>query len=276
MSGQPNYVPLTNSSWLGNNLLFTADEGVVGAELWITDGTEAGTQLLLDINPGTASSTIKFLASFNNMVYFLAKTDAKGHEIWVSDGTAAGTKLLKDINPGAGDGMNYNVVEFIEHNSKMYFTADNGSTGREFWISDGTESGTQLLFDFYPGSTGSDPSNFQIMGDNLFFMAETQATGRELWKLSLATSATPNIPNDLALKIYPTLSADGIFQLQYSGAETATFDVRVFDALGRQVFQTDQTFDMPLRLQHLSAGTYLVRVAAMDGRAFAQRVVIGK
>jgi len=100
MSGQPNYVPLTNSSWLGNNLLFTADDGVVGAELWITDGTEAGTQLLLDINPGTASSTIKFLASFNNMVYFLAKTDAKGHEIWVSDGTAAGTKLLKDINPG--------------------------------------------------------------------------------------------------------------------------------------------------------------------------------
>src|SRR6185295_8167740 len=35
----------------GNSVLFVAGDGPTGREPWITDGTAAGTRLLLDINP---------------------------------------------------------------------------------------------------------------------------------------------------------------------------------------------------------------------------------
>ena len=39
---------------VGETLLFNASDGVSGAELWKTDGTQAGTVLVKDINPGSA------------------------------------------------------------------------------------------------------------------------------------------------------------------------------------------------------------------------------
>ncbi|TAJ25070.1 MAG: hypothetical protein EPO68_00465, partial [Planctomycetota bacterium] len=39
----------------GNQLFFTANDGVHGRELWSTDGTSAGTALVADIGPGIAS-----------------------------------------------------------------------------------------------------------------------------------------------------------------------------------------------------------------------------
>ncbi len=36
-----------------DRLFFSADDGENGKELWVSDGTTKGTQLLIDINPGT-------------------------------------------------------------------------------------------------------------------------------------------------------------------------------------------------------------------------------
>ncbi len=51
---------------LGNKLVFTADNGVNGRELWQSDGTSAGTQLWYDIVPGASGSDPRELTVVND------------------------------------------------------------------------------------------------------------------------------------------------------------------------------------------------------------------
>ena len=53
-------------------LFFSAIDGTHGNELWQTDGTDAGTTLVSDINPGAADSDPNALVVFNNKIVFSA------------------------------------------------------------------------------------------------------------------------------------------------------------------------------------------------------------
>ena len=59
---------------VGNTLYFTADDGTKGAELWTSDGSEAGTGLVKDIHPGAASSNPRGLAAAFGRLFFTAAT----------------------------------------------------------------------------------------------------------------------------------------------------------------------------------------------------------
>lgn len=65
--------------------------------------------------------------------------------------------LVKDINPGSTYNMGSSPDEMATFRGKVLFAADEASTGRELWITDGSGSGTRLLADFYPGTGSSDP-----------------------------------------------------------------------------------------------------------------------
>ena len=71
----------------------------VGRELYKSDGTAAGTTLVLDIRKGELGSAPQVLTVMGNAIYFSANA-AGGRELWKSDGTAAGTKIVKNIRPG--------------------------------------------------------------------------------------------------------------------------------------------------------------------------------
>ena len=79
--------------------LFTANDGTHGSELWVTDGTAAGTGLVRDIRPGTGSSGpsgLVMLSQEDGSAIFTATDGVNGREIWVTDGTEAGTRLVRD------------------------------------------------------------------------------------------------------------------------------------------------------------------------------------
>src|SRR6185369_2076077 len=88
---------------IGSITYFSANDGVHGQELWRSDGTDAGTYLVKDINPGSGNSSPQSLTNVNGTLFFTAYDPTNGSELWKSDGTAAGTVLVRDINPGTGD-----------------------------------------------------------------------------------------------------------------------------------------------------------------------------
>lgn len=80
-----------------------ADDGGAGAELWKSDGTQAGTVLVKDIRPGPGGSNPEGLVNVNGVLFFRANDGVNGYELWKSDGTKTGTVLVRDIRPGPFD-----------------------------------------------------------------------------------------------------------------------------------------------------------------------------
>jgi ELWxxDGT repeat protein len=78
---------------------FRANDGVHGTELWRSNGTAAGTFLVQDIIPGSASSVPDNLTNVNGTLFFTANDGRLHRELWRSNGTAAGTALVKDFTP---------------------------------------------------------------------------------------------------------------------------------------------------------------------------------
>jgi ELWxxDGT repeat protein len=124
-------------------IFFTVNENYV-RKLWRTDGTEAGTILVKDIDPTNYSSYIPGgYFEFNNNIYFNAGTTTTGQELWKSDGTEAGTTMVKDINPGVASGhTNYGVYAIL--NNELYFYANDG-VQYGLWKTDGSNAGTVFV-----------------------------------------------------------------------------------------------------------------------------------
>ena len=146
---------------LNDKIIFKAYTLEKGLELWITDGTEAGTKILKDINLNgngflidkQESVRIQNFYKLNNELYFYADNGIHGMELWKTDGTETGTFMIKDINDGANASYRPALSsrpKFIEHNNELYFSvSDRGSSNNlsrfEIWKTDGTTDGTESI-----------------------------------------------------------------------------------------------------------------------------------
>jgi ELWxxDGT repeat protein len=63
-------------------LLFAATDAVNGKELWVSNGTGAGTVMLQDIAPGATSSTPHEFTVGKDRVFFIANDATHGFELW--------------------------------------------------------------------------------------------------------------------------------------------------------------------------------------------------
>jgi ELWxxDGT repeat protein len=169
--------------------------GLYGKELWFSDGTEAGTQMIKDLRPGSLSS-ISSATSFtilNDQILFNAYTESSGMELWISDGTEVGTQLLIDLWPeicdedpcsGVANDENAGIVSSGAY--AFFFakspTGADAAVERQIWRTDGTAEGTvkigsgasQLMSD-----SGNRPG-IRIAGNIVFFRGFTDEYGREL------------------------------------------------------------------------------------------------
>ncbi len=67
-------------------------------------------------------------------------------------------------------------------NGRLYFSAVDGVSGRELWISDGSPTGTRLVKDINPGPVSGSPVFIGSSGDTALFRANDGVNGIEFWK----------------------------------------------------------------------------------------------
>jgi ELWxxDGT repeat protein len=169
-------------------LYFSAADPLHGEELWRTDGSPAGTELVADLCPGRCSSRPRHLAAAGGRLLLSAEVGLLGREPWASDGTRAGTVALGDLCPGSCS----SVVESAglwpaALGDSILFAARDPAAGAELWRTDGTPAGTARLADLWAGPAGSDPQTLVAFDGLVYFGAAEPAHGRELW----ASDGTP-------------------------------------------------------------------------------------
>ncbi len=150
-------------------------------ELWTSDGTPEGTQLVKVLDPLGLHNAPDEVFAFDGRAWFFGSFNPDfTAEQWVSDGTAEGTELY------AGDPFMWGPP--LQVGSNYFFTATEGSTGMELYVStDGTlgatEDSVQFVADIWPGPDSSQPRDFvKGGGGRLFFTADDGVHGRQLWK----------------------------------------------------------------------------------------------
>ena len=165
-----------------DKVLFTAREPSSGSELWVTDGTGAGTRLLADFFPGEDSSEPVILGETGSFVFGVAGGSnccgTSASFLWRSDGTREGTFLLDpgmDVSIPRSDSREGTTAPFALMKDAVYFTGCEGQDDCGLWRTDGTVAGTKLL-KAIGNYFGSYPRDLTVAGDLLFFVA-----GQQLW-----------------------------------------------------------------------------------------------
>ncbi|MCB4807593.1 T9SS type A sorting domain-containing protein [Tamlana sp. 62-3] len=203
----------------------------LGKELWVTDGTEAGTTFVKDLNTGAASSSPTGFFEYNNTLYFSANNGTSS-VLFSTDGTESGTNATGHpfvFNPIETGGLVYFVLttdsnklyqfddtntspvtnngtgtealvgaHFTAFNNKllcyMDYSEDEPTIGRELYEYNPSTGLFTLIKDIDEGTGDSSISNFTVVNNEVFFKADDA-----LWKTDGTNTGTVAVENASSL-----------------------------------------------------------------------------
>jgi ELWxxDGT repeat protein len=216
-----------------------------------------------DINARTGDSAPSSPADVNGTVYFAADDGVSGRELWKSNGTTAGTVLVKNIAGDATAVTSSNPRELINASGLLYFFADDEFNGPELWRSDGTTAGTQPVTNFLVN-----PAQLTSAGGTLFFVDN----GNQLYQSNGVASTTliTTLGSIQQLRVVgnrlyfrANTAANGTELYEYDGATVRLIDIvpgsgssnpSNLTAVGNTLFFTATTPNEGTELFRLNAG----------------------
>jgi ELWxxDGT repeat protein len=149
---------------INGRILFPAINDDGDTELWVTDGTDAGTGELVEIRRPDSLHEPEWLTRLGEQLAY-----AFQYGLWVSNGTPGGTGLLTD-------GFRWNSWRrsIWQGDGVVYFRGWHPMIGSSPWVSDGTPRGTHAL------AEAPRPTELVTTGDRIFFSGRN-GYGEKLW-----------------------------------------------------------------------------------------------
>lgn len=141
----------------------SSDFDAAGSEPYVSDGTAAGTHILLDIVPGPGHSRPSDFVAFNGGAVFKAGLSTR-EDIWFTDGTEAGTRLM--IPGAAGD-------QLRPVGDHLYYRSTTGSG--YIWRTVGLSPTPELV-------SNLDVTQTLYTEESLFMVASDGVRGHEVWR----------------------------------------------------------------------------------------------
>jgi ELWxxDGT repeat protein len=225
---------------IGNAVLFSSLSCEFGDEPWRFDGS---TSKVLDIIPGEVGSEPVDFNLVNSKIYFRAKI--YGSSLF---GLYMYDELLDSAVLVSPPGWT-NPSDFVEFNSKLYCVLSHPSIGNELWEIDGYSNyqvtnnlesfvimdlsaasngiyfcgsdamgyepwfydgfSAVMLADINSGPNSSWPSDFVVVNDTLFFLADDGLHFEELWRYDGMNASLVQDINPLASSMIENIFTDG-------------------------------------------------------------------
>ncbi|MBN1853604.1 MAG: hypothetical protein JW829_12805, partial [Pirellulales bacterium] len=225
---------------LGDSNYFIASHWETGNELYRLPSPLGEPELVADLQPGTASSSLNIGGAVNDRVIF--STAINGMEIWsVEEGQAP--VLLHEFEGGS-------VYEgkALTYGSELYFQADDGMTGIELWKTDGTPGSVTQVADLRTGPSDGYPAGITIIDGAFYFSGRDELGFFQLWKI-----ASPGQPPVPITGTNPGGFSDDVHNIVAIGDEIF-FSAE--DALtGRELWKTDGTPGTARMVKDIRGGT---------------------
>jgi ELWxxDGT repeat protein len=199
---------------------------MMGTELWLSNGTASGTNLVQDITPGPGSSFLDNLVSAGKKLYFV-KDDGWFSTLWSADCSG-------NVNPVADPGLNdlHYIQALTVAGRKLFFNAYTQKYGTEL----------------YAGNVGNDENDEE---DKSSFTSLTIIQEKMMAK---------GDDSKFSVKLYPN-PVNSLATLMISGASPET-SISITDMKGNLIWQGRYVgvSIMNLPAEKLASGVYIITV----------------
>src|SRR3984957_4470905 len=232
---------------LNGEVLFNGFDTAGDTNLWVTNGTAAGTSELTGISgAATYGLDVQGMVVLNGEVLFDGFDSAGVDGLWVTNGTGVGTHELTGISgawtsTGLFEGQaGYIYPQFAVFNGEVVFTGYDASDNLSLWVSNGTAAGTHEVTGIAAGFVSPDglpnPTDFTAFNGEVLFAAASGGNGSQtggLWVTNGTTAGTSELggTNNTGISgAYPI----GLF---YGSGIAATFDPDLTVFNGKVLFE---------------------------------------
>lgn len=225
----------------GSQVVFLARESASeGEELWISDGTAAGTRALTRFFEPNPFGFTPLLKAIGNTVYFTAD-DGTGTDLWQSDAGAT-PRRVTDFVHRSPFGDSFEGDQLVRLGSRLIFLAqEEGQGQRALWVSGGTPGSTAPL----TGCPGGCPKTFGTplvqAGNRIVFEGVSPRDRREPWVTDGTGAGTLRLA-DISLSYGPVALLGRVFFIGSGGSSG-----------GFSLWKTDGTAAGTLRLADLGS-----------------------